>query len=233
MLARLNWEREERERLAQRLEALASKKSKAASDNAATASSLEALPSKLDALLEAAKPLEGQFGRTDKQLLTEDSPAHYLTRPLYILFVNMAAFRECNAPEMMVEVVGDVEAAKLALSGGDEGEGSEALEEVDAGDGAEDEAKKEAAAERRAEVQRQKLMSPHELRVQATLPCADGVAIRMEFLHMPQLNIVTVKSTVSDSILPEGFNALSELFPGDTGDESPNPTNLFKMDALK
>lgn len=59
--------------------------------------------------------------------------------------------------------------------------------------------------------------------------------MEMVFSFLPKLGIVLVDDDwqAEDGNNPPNVDILGELYPGDHGLESPNPTNLFLLDALR
>lgn len=94
--------------------------------------------------------------------------------------------------------------------------------------------------EEKAEAKRKEVFKKHPLNVLVSVKIRDGTAINLIFSYLLHLKIVGVKFTVS---LPKpvtgvsaadvlnGHSILHELYPGDTGSDSPHPATAYLLKA--
>lgn len=94
--------------------------------------------------------------------------------------------------------------------------------------------------EEKAEAKKKEVLKKHPLSVQVSVIGKDGTALNLIFIYLLHLKIITVKFTVSLSKPASGVSAadvlnghciLNELYPGDTGNDSPHPATTFLLKA--
>lgn len=94
--------------------------------------------------------------------------------------------------------------------------------------------------EEKAEAKKKEVLKKHPLCVQVSVTVNDGTALNLIFLYLLHLKIVTVQVTVSLQKPVTGVSAadvlnghciLNELYPGDTGNDSPHPATTFLLKA--
>lgn len=94
--------------------------------------------------------------------------------------------------------------------------------------------------EEKAEAKKKEVLRKHPLNVQVSVKVSDGTALNLIFSYLLHLKIVVVKFTVS---LPKpitgvsaadvlnGHCILNELYPADTGNDSPHPATAYLLKA--
>lgn len=94
--------------------------------------------------------------------------------------------------------------------------------------------------EEKAEAKKKEVLKKHPLSVQVSVKVQDGTALNLIFSYLLHLKIIVVKFTVS---LPKpitgvsaadvlnGHCILNELYPGDTGSDSPHPATSYLLNA--
>jgi THO complex subunit 5 len=94
MLARLDWELEQRKRLTHQLEVATSEKQKVLEDIESKQKFLSSLQPQLDVILKATLPVQEQMGMLFERTRTQHNLALYLPESLYVLFVQARAYQE-------------------------------------------------------------------------------------------------------------------------------------------
>lgn len=94
--------------------------------------------------------------------------------------------------------------------------------------------------EEKAEAKKKEVLRKHPLNVQVTVKVQDGTGLTLIFSYLLHLKIVVVKFTVSLMKPVAGVSAadvlnghciLNELYPGDTGTDSPHPGTAYLLSA--
>jgi THO complex subunit 5 len=116
MLARLDWELEQRKRLTHQLEVATSEKQKVLEDIESKQKFLSSLQPQLDVILKATLPVQEQMGMLFERTRTQHNLALYLPESLYVLFVQARAYQEALDENLTVSIEGDVEVAKVFIS---------------------------------------------------------------------------------------------------------------------
>ncbi|CAB4006284.1 Hypothetical predicted protein, partial [Paramuricea clavata] len=197
----------------------------------------------------ATSPIQEFLGVQLESKRLQYQTAKYLPRPLYVLFVQSMAYQEACDPQLKVEIIGDVEAAKAAI---DDKPGVvdvdfEEKNEKNEEDEAEEQPKKRhhrrTTEELCAEEKIKTSLKKHPLQVQFELICKDEVKSVLLFSYIQALNIVTVTVSVqymqqetqpvfSGRSLLSADSVLTCLFPQDFGDVTPNPANHYQLNNL-
>lgn len=94
--------------------------------------------------------------------------------------------------------------------------------------------------EEKAEAKKMEALRKHPLNVQVTVKVQDGTVLTLIFSYLLHLKIVVVKFTnslskpvtgVSAADVLNGHCILNELYPGDTGNDSPHPGTAYLLSA--
>lgn len=94
--------------------------------------------------------------------------------------------------------------------------------------------------EEKAEAKKKEVLKKHPLNVQVSVKVSDGTALNLIFSHLLHLKIVVVKFNVSLPKPVVGVSAadvlnehciLNELYPGDSGNDSPHPATSYLLKA--
>ncbi|KAG1657742.1 THO complex subunit 5 [Nymphon striatum] len=249
-LARLQWELQQRKELAKKLSDSQKKQEKVLEEISKKQSYLENLRPTLKSILKAAQPLQDELG---VPLLASESfhnMAKHLPQPLCVLFIQSSAYHEaCGLffklfkltnvyKRMTVEVQGDV---NEAITWKD----SEDILEEDSDSDAEDDGKRKRRhrknSQNKNEIRKKKLLQKHPLHVKITISLSDSESIELLFYYLVSLHIVTVDvsvhltsltSTIKPGDVLSSSSVLNCVFPLDTGNETPNPTNHFQLEKV-
>ncbi|KAG1657739.1 THO complex subunit 5 [Nymphon striatum] len=237
-LARLQWELQQRKELAKKLSDSQKKQEKVLEEISKKQSYLENLRPTLKSILKAAQPLQDELG---VPLLASESfhnMAKHLPQPLCVLFIQSSAYHEACDKRMTVEVQGDV---NEAITWKD----SEDILEEDSDSDAEDDGKRKRRhrknSQNKNEIRKKKLLQKHPLHVKITISLSDSESIELLFYYLVSLHIVTVDvsvhltsltSTIKPGDVLSSSSVLNCVFPLDTGNETPNPTNHFQLEKV-
>jgi hypothetical protein len=207
-------QRTERELLKQELENSLSKKSTMESENESKRQFLTSLPTQLELIEKATLPLQKYFKLRSSELKERFARAKQLSRPLYILCSQLAAYveyaKDDEGTEMSVEVLDAVQydqQKKVNDTGRDNVE-----------DQPENEQQNESANLKDI-LQADPLAVMLKLRrtkdIGQTSFTTSHFEIEIRFQFIPKLNIVTAEAVGNPRLL-------INLFPGDTGETFPN-----------
>ncbi|XP_014231545.1 THO complex subunit 5 homolog [Trichogramma pretiosum] len=244
-LARLEWELTQRKELAVLCDNLSETKKSVASSIESKQSRLDNLAPQLRGILEASKPLQESLGLPLDKIKLEHEKASLLASPLYIIYAKASAFRDACDNTLLVSVEGDEEEAKR-ISNSDSPQDSDS-ENDDKSESIQEEApvhKKRhhrISKEARLEEKKQRILHKHPLSVKIIVSFKDDTKLKLQFFYLTVLKVITVHSdlltvnlggiSVGDMLVSE--SVLRELYPGDTGLESPNPANHYQLSKYK
>nr|XP_006818091.1 PREDICTED: THO complex subunit 5 homolog [Saccoglossus kowalevskii] len=237
-LARLDWELEQRKRLAEKCKELETSKNIISKEIQTKRDYLDSLQPKLNDVLQATVPLQ-MLSMPFEAIRLQHKTARHLTRPLYILYVQANAYHEACDADLTVSIVGDIDTTLQ-----DDGNSSAVEDDSDS----DDEAITESKRRRRKTVdllteKRKRVLRKHPLAVVLKIKCEDGSVLSLCFSYLSVLQIVTVGvqltpamdsviTTFSAGDLLSPNSLLSCLFPGDYGNDTPNPANHFQLSKL-
>lgn len=236
-LARLQWELVQRKELSQKLRGLESLREQYDREIERKRECLSGIQPTLQAVLEAAQPLQADLGLPLQAHQGEHANAQYLSRPLYVLYVQAAAYQHAYGDCFEVGMEGSVEESKALL------ETTQEKQEEDSGESDQEESNK---GKRHRRLTRSgtglssvaKCLQKHPLTVVITLE-HKGYHLQITFTYIIALHIVTVTAKVTE---PHGVSSgvsaspvmspstiLDNLFGDDNGLCSPNPGNHFQL----
>lgn len=236
-LARLQWELVQRKELSQKLRGLESLREQFEHEIERKRECLSGIQPTLQAVLEAAQPLQADLGLPLQAHQGEHANAQYLARPLYVLYVQSAAYQHAYGDCFEVGMEGSVEESKALL------ETTQEKQEEDSGESDQEESN---AGKRHRRLTRSgtglssvaKCLQKHPLTVVITLQHR-GYKLQITFTYIIALHIVTVTAKVTE---PHGVSSgisaspvmcpstiLDNLFGDDNGLCSPNPGNHFQL----
>jgi len=236
-LNRLTFELRERQRLSEAKGALEARKELAEAAVAKKRQFLNGLPAQLDSLLAASQPLQEAFQQPAGETIARHSAAMGLPSPLYVLFSHMEALRDGIDPTIGVEVLGDAgageewlarERQRAAPDDGGEAEGGADADAEGEGGRRKKKAKVDASASP---------LAPFPIAVQAMLPVGNSGTLRLTFRSLPRLGVVTVETAFEASsgaapLEALGQGLMQDLYPGDSGLQSPNPANVHALESI-
>ncbi|GFO09855.1 tho complex subunit 5-like protein [Plakobranchus ocellatus] len=238
MLARLEWELEQRKQLSDQLTKTKSDKEKMSEEIQSKQDYLDTLQPKLSDVLEATRPVQDYLDMPYDRIREEHEKAQHLPVPLYVLYMQASAYREACDKCLHVSIHGDVDAAKSLTSFTFE-------PEEDSDSDAEDQDKPESKRRRKNQEARKlekknRVLKKHPLCVILDLNKGGDAELQLTFYYCLALNIITVNVKVAseaklkttcisggDLLSPEQI--LDELYPGDHGNESPNVANHYEL----
>ena len=250
MLARLDWELQQRKKLASEKEGIVKKKVVIEEEIKKKTDYLGSLKPRLDSIMKATLPVQDFMGMPIEMERIQCETAQFLPRPLYVLFVQAKAYRDACDKGMSVEIIGDIQEAKSFHSQeNDEVQDSDDSDnEIDVPEEEENKRRKHKKEKERhrLEEQRKSLLRRHPLSIKIGIKCRDGFEISIQLYHIPKLHICTVNvsldcseehqtPTVAASSLLSSSGILKDLMCSDAGLQSPDPTNyhLFQKLSMK
>lgn len=246
MLARLDWELQERVRLVTKKQDYVETKQKVAQEIQTKNEFLNSLEPRLNSVLQATLPIQDYMGVPLDAQRSQYKTAKFLPRPLYVLLVQSTAYQEACDPELKVSIIGDVEAAKAVI------EAKPGVVDVGYGEKNDEDEPEEVPKKRHhrratdevlQEERCKAALKKHPLQVQLEIVCENEANVILLFSYMPVLNIVTV--TVQVNLIKEASapvfsgrsllcpdSVLTCLFPDDFGNTTPNPANYYQLSNL-
>ncbi|KAG7308553.1 hypothetical protein JYU34_005770 [Plutella xylostella] len=248
-LARLEWELRQRKEQAGACNELVASKERVAAAIAAARSRLDALAPHLRDVLKSTKPLQEALAMKLDEKRDEARAAALLPSPLLLLYANAHAYADALGVETIsVGISGDEdEARRLDQLNNVDNElevSNDSDSDQDNNDDEQNEKKKrhhrtaKVSKEEKAEAKKKEVLKKHPLHVQVTIKVKEGTALNLIFSYLLRLKIVGVKFTVSLPKPVSGVSAadvlnghciLSELYPGDTGNDSPHPATEYVL----
>ncbi|CAG9786801.1 unnamed protein product [Diatraea saccharalis] len=248
-LARLEWELQQRRDLAGACSELVASKERVAAAIAAARSRLDALAPHLRDVLKATKPLQECLAMRLDEKRDESRAASLLPPPLFLLFANSSAYSDALGEEIVtLSISGDEdEARRLEQQSSVENElivSNDSDSDQDNNDEDQREKKKrhhrtsKISKEEKAEAKKKEVFRKHPLNVQVSVKVQDGTALNLIFSYLLHLKIITVKFTVSLPKPVTGVSAadvlngsciLNELYPADSGNDSPHPATAYLL----
>ncbi|XP_063225197.1 THO complex subunit 5 homolog [Bacillus rossius redtenbacheri] len=244
-LARLEWELEQRKQLAALCNKLNLEKDAVGKDIHRKRERLDSLAPQLRTILDGTKPVQEYLSLPLDKIRRQHQVACLLPKPLFVLYVQTDAYRDACDALMAVSVAGDEEEARLFKQTLAE---ERARDDVDSDVEASEETTehdkrhhRKMSRSDRLEERRRRLLLRHPLTVVVTLKLRDDNSIQLTFHYLANLHVVTVKvklhtvhdvSGLSAGDLMVAHKLLFCLFPGDSGEESPNAANHYQLQQV-
>uniref|UniRef100_A0A4W5MJX1 THO complex 5 n=1 Tax=Hucho hucho TaxID=62062 RepID=A0A4W5MJX1_9TELE len=240
-LARLDWELEQRKRLAEQYKESLSSKEKIQKGIEVKKEHLSSLQPGLNAIMQASLPVQEYLSMPFEQTQRQTEIARHLPPSLYVLLVQASAYGQACDKSLSVSISGDVDEAK-ALS-----KPPEDSQDDDSGDSDAEEEQEKTKRRRpttggQLDDKRREMLKRHPLSLCLDLKCKDGSVLHLFFYYLMNLNIMTVKAKVSTSTdltgaisageLLNSDTLLSCLYANDQGRETPNPSNRYQFDKV-
>uniref|UniRef100_A0A8C6XEP0 THO complex subunit 5 n=1 Tax=Naja naja TaxID=35670 RepID=A0A8C6XEP0_NAJNA len=250
-LSRLDWELEQRKRLAEKYEESLANKEKILKEIEVKKEYLSNLQPRLNSIMQASLPVQEYFAMPFDQVHKQYEIARHLPPPLYVLFVQASAYGQACDKKLAVAIEGNVEEAKALCKPPEDSQDDESDSDVE----------EEQTTKRRRPTlgvqlddKRKEMLKRHPLSVTINLKCK-GRKIKgffwsfiatflllLTFYYLMNLNVLTVKAKMTaatemtvpisagDLLCPDSL--LSCLYPGDHGKRTPNPANQFQFDKV-
>ncbi|XP_043834260.1 THO complex subunit 5 homolog isoform X2 [Dromiciops gliroides] len=249
-LARLDWELEQRKRLAEKYKECLASKEKILKEIEVKKEYLSSLQPRLNSIMQASLPVQEYLFMPFDQAHKQYETARHLPPPLYVLFVQASAYGQACAymkpssqpprqdKTLSVAIEGSVEEAKALYKPPEDSQDDES----------DSDAEEEQTTRRRPTLgvqlddKRKEMLKRHPLSVMLDLKCRDDSVLHLTFYYLMNLNIMTVKarvSTATEIVMPISAGdllspdmILSCLYPGDHGKKTPNPANRYQFDKV-
>lgn len=239
-LARLDWELEQRKRLAEKYKELQATKEKIQKSIEVKKEHLASLQPGLNAIMQASLPVQQYLSMPYEQTQKQTEVARHLPPPLYVLFVQANAYGQACDKNLLVSISGDVDEAKALSKPPDDSQDDES--DSDAEEEQEKTKRRRPTTGGQLDDKRREMLKRHPLSLCIDLKCKDGSILHLFFYYLMNLNIMTVKTTVSTSTdvntaisagdLLKSDTLLSCLYTSDHGRETPNPANRYQFDKV-
>ncbi|ETE57247.1 hypothetical protein L345_17040, partial [Ophiophagus hannah] len=204
-LSRLDWELEQRKRLAN--------KEKILKEIEVKKEYLSNLQPRLNSIMQASLPVQEYFAMPFDQVHKQYEIARHLPPPLYVLFVQASAYGQaCGKPsgsfqergpkvffspidkKLAVAIEGNVEEAKALCKPPEDSQDDESDSDVE----------EEQTTKRRRPTlgvqlddKRKEMLKRHPLSVTISLKCKDGNLLLLTFYYLMNLNVLTVKTKMT------------------------------------
>ncbi|XP_075069548.1 THO complex subunit 5 isoform X3 [Mixophyes fleayi] len=250
-LARLDWELEQRKRLAEKYKESLASKEKILKEIEVKKEYLSSLQPQLNSIMQASLPVQEYLSMPFDCMHKQYEIARHLPAPLYVLFVQASAYSQACAhmksysqpyrqdKKLVVTIEGSVEEAKALFKPPDDSQDDES----------DSDAEEEQTTKRRRPTlgvqlddKRKEMLKRHPLCVSLIIKCKDSSSLNLTFYFLMNLNILTVKAKVTpaselanaisagDLLNPESL--LMCLYHGDDGKKTPNPANQYQFDKV-
>ncbi|KAF2897412.1 hypothetical protein ILUMI_08766 [Ignelater luminosus] len=246
-LARLEWELTQRKKLSELCNTFEDEKKQVAAEIVKSKNRLGGLAPRLAIVLESTKPLQEYLGLPIEKTYAEHKLASLLPNPLYLFYANADAYKKVYDIDLNLEILGDQdEAIQWRQQGAhpvqvDESDPENDQQEVEENVEIKKRRHRKASHIDRQEERKKRLLEAHPLSIQVTVRVKDGPTLKIQFSYRTVLNIITVMSDVvypsniTGNVAKEvigGESMLGELFEGDFGIDSPNPSNPYQLKKI-
>ncbi|KAM5194386.1 THO complex subunit 5 isoform 2-T2 [Mantella aurantiaca] len=238
-LARLDWELEQRKRLAEKYKESLASKEKILKEIEVKKEYLNSLQPQLHNIMQASLPVQEYLSMPFDCMHKQYEIARHLPAPLYVLFVQASAYSQACDKKLLVTIEGNVEEAKALYKPPEDSQDDES----------DSDAEEEQTTKRRRPTlgvqlddKRKEMLKKHPLSVYLVIKCKDGSSLNLTFFFLMNLSILTVKAKVTPaSELCNAISAgdllntnsvLSCLYSGDNGKKTPNPANRYQFDKV-
>nr|XP_057926881.1 THO complex subunit 5 homolog [Doryrhamphus excisus] len=239
-LARLDWELEQRKRLAEQYKESQAMKEKIQKSIEVKKEHLRSLQPGLNAIMQASLPVQDYLSMPVEQTQKQTEVAQHLPPPLYVLFVQANAYGQACDKNLSISIRGDVDEAKALSKPPEDSQDDES--DSDAEEEQEKTKRRRPTAGGQLDDKRREMLKWHPLSLSFDLMCKDGSVLHLFFYYLMNLNIMTVKAKVSASTdlttaisageLVKSDTLLSCLYANDHGRETPNPANRYQFDKI-
>uniref|UniRef100_A0A3Q1G959 THO complex 5 n=1 Tax=Acanthochromis polyacanthus TaxID=80966 RepID=A0A3Q1G959_9TELE len=239
-LARLDWELEQRKRLAEKYKESQASRETIQKSIEVKKEHLTSLQPGLNAIMQASLPVQEYLSMPFEQTQKQTEIARHLPPPLYVLFVQANAYGQACDKNLSVSISGDVDEAKALSKPPDDSQDDES--DSDAEEEQEKTKRRRPTTGGQLDDKRREMLKRHPLSLCLDLKCKDGSILHLFFYYLMNLNILTVKTKVSTATdlntaisageLLKSDTLLSCLYTSDHGRETPNPANRYQFDKV-
>ncbi|KAJ8005694.1 hypothetical protein DPEC_G00120580 [Dallia pectoralis] len=240
-LARLDWELEQRKRLAEKYKESLSSKEKIQKGIEVKKEHLSSLQPGLNAIMQASLPVQEYLSMPFEQTQKQIEIARHLPPSLYVLLVQANAYGQACDKSLSVSIIGDVDEAKALAKPPDDSQDDDSADS-DAEEEQEKTKRRRPTTGGQLDDKRREMLKRHPLSLCLDLKCKDNSVLHLFFYYLMNLNIMTVKAKVSTATdLTGAISAgellnpdtlLSCLYANDQGRETPNPANRYQFDKV-
>ncbi|XP_048853765.1 THO complex subunit 5 homolog isoform X2 [Brienomyrus brachyistius] len=239
-LARLDWELEQRKRLAEKYKDSLASKEKILKSIEVKKEYLSSLQPGLNAIMQASLPVQEYLSMPFEHVQKQNEVARHLPPPLYVLLVQVNAYSQACDKSITVSISGDVDEAKALSKPPEDSQDDES--DSDAEEELQNTKRRRPTLGVQLDDKRREMLKPHPLSLCVDLKCKDGSVLHLFFYYLMNLNIMTVKAKVSTAAdlvgaisageLLNSETLLSCLYANDKGSETPNPANRYQFDKV-
>uniref|UniRef100_A0A672NDJ8 THO complex subunit 5 homolog n=1 Tax=Sinocyclocheilus grahami TaxID=75366 RepID=A0A672NDJ8_SINGR len=239
-LARLDWELEQRKRLAEQYKMSLARKEKIHKAIEQKREYLSSLQPGLQSIMQASLPVQECLSMPFEQMQKQAEVARHLPPPLYVLLVQAAAYGQACDKTLSASISGDVDEAKALSRPPEDSQDDES--DSDAEEEQQNTKRRRATVGVQLDDKRKEMLRRHPLSLCVDLKCKDGSVLHLFFYYLLNLNILTVKTKVSTTTDLSGAVSAGELlnsesllnclYASDHGQETPNPTNRYQFDKV-
>ncbi|XP_026856791.2 THO complex subunit 5 homolog [Electrophorus electricus] len=239
-LARLDWELEQRKRLAEQYKSSLCTKEKILKGIEMKKEYLNSLQPGLQAIMQASLPVQEYLSMPFERVQKQAEVARHLPPPLYVLLVQASAYGQACDTNLSVSISGDVDEAKALSRPPEDSQDDES--DSDAEEEQQNTKRRRATVGVQLDDKRKEMLKRHPLSLCIELNCKDGSILHLFFYYLMNLNILTVKVKVSASADLSGAISAGELlnpesllnclYASDHGQETPNPANRYQFDKV-
>lgn len=239
-LARLDWELEQRKRLAEKYKESQASKEKNHKSIEVKKEHLTSLQPGLNAIMQASLPVQEYLAMPFEQAQIQTEVARHLPPPLYVLFVQANAYGQACDKNLVVSISGDVDEAKALSKPPEDSQDDES--DSDAEEEQEKTKRRRPTTGGQLDDKRREMLRRHPLSLCLDIKCKDGSILHLFFYYLMNLNIMTVKTKVATTTdlntaisagdLLKSDTVLSCLQTNDQGRETPNPANRYQFDKV-
>ncbi|KAA0724697.1 THO complex subunit 5 -like protein [Triplophysa tibetana] len=239
-LARLDWELEQRKRLAEQYKTSLASKEKIYKAIEQKKEYLGSLQPGLQNIMQASVPVQEYLSMPFERMQKQAEVARHLPPPLYVLLVQASAYGQACDKNLSVSISGDVDEAKALSRPPEDSQDDES--DSDAEEEQQNTKRRRGTVGVQLDDKRREMLRRHPLSLCIDLKCKDNSVLHLYFYYLINLNILTVKSKVSTSVDLSGAistgdlmnpdNLLNCLYASDLGRETPNPSNRYQFDKV-
>uniref|UniRef100_A0A8C4ULN4 THO complex 5 n=1 Tax=Falco tinnunculus TaxID=100819 RepID=A0A8C4ULN4_FALTI len=196
-LARLDWELEQRKRLAEKYKECLTSKEKILKEIEVKKEYLSSLQPRLNSIMQASLPVQEYLFMPFDQAHKQYETARHLPPPLYVLFVQASAYGQACDKKLVVAIEGSVEEAKALYKPPEDSQDDES----------DSDAEEEQTTKRRRPTlgvqlddKRKEMLKRHPLSVTVDIKCKDENVLHLTFYYLMNLNVMTVKAKVTTAV---------------------------------
>jgi len=232
-LARLEWELATRKKLDEECQALDIERSRLSVEIREKEDKLEQLAPQLTSVLEAAKPVQSYLSLPVEDNRDQSELSRLLPDSLYFLYTQANAYSQASDDMLEVSVEGGEEEAMVLR----EEEQKKCFYPTKTEASASDSDEEMEVDDLKVSSKTVKLLKKHPLHVKIIVKTELGHSLSCRFYFLLVLGIITVETQVDfkdrkKNKSLDSENILANLYEkGDSGEESPNPSNQFQLRA--